>query len=74
MKISLTLQQWAIVSLIAIVGVLVVVLKLQGSKLHAVKLALMQKELDILVKKDDDNIAQKKRALRKAKKELETSK
>ena len=68
--LKLTLIQWSLLALAVLVGALVIALKLQGSKLHLLKLQLMKKELDIAIEKDDNNIAEKKKAYKKAKKEL----
>jgi hypothetical protein len=67
-KIVLTLSQWVIVSLAAIVGVLAVAFKLQGNKLKDAKLKLLEKDLEIAIEKDAKNIADKKKKLREAKK------
>lgn len=68
-KIALTLSQWIIVSLAAIAGVLAVAFKLQSNKLKQAKLALLEKDLEIAIKKDDENIAKKKKKLKEAKKQ-----
>lgn len=73
-KVKLTVSQYAILTLIAALGVLVVMLRLRGSQLHELKLKLMEKELDIATAKDDANIKQKKKKLKEAKKELKRSK
>jgi hypothetical protein len=73
-KIKLTISQYAILSLVAVVGALIVMLRLKGSQLHELKLKLMEKELDIATSKDDANIKQKKKKLKEAKKELKGSK
>jgi len=69
-NIKLTLTQWAILALVVIIGILIVALKLQGSRLHLLKLQLMQKDLDISIKKDDNSVKEKKKALKEAKKDL----
>jgi hypothetical protein len=73
-KIKLTVVQAIILALTTIVGILVVVLGIQGGRLHRAKVKLIEKELDIATIKDDENIADKKKKLRKAKKELKESK
>jgi hypothetical protein len=73
-KIKLTVTQWVIVVLASVVGVLVIALGIQGGKLHRAKVKLIEKDLDIATIKDDENIADKKKKLRKAKKELKESK
>jgi len=73
-KIKLTVTQWVIVALASVVGILVIILGIQGGKLHRAKVKLIEKDLDIATIKDDENIADKKKKLRKAKKELKESK
>lgn len=73
-NIKLTVSQYVILSLIAIVGILVVALRIKGSQLHELKLKLMEKELDIAMAKDDANVKDKKKKLKKAKKELKEAK
>jgi len=68
-KIALTFTQWVIVALSAVIGVMAVALKLQSNALKSAKLKLLEKELDIAIAKDDENIAQKKKKLREAKKQ-----
>lgn len=68
-KLALTFTQWVIVALSAVIGVLAVALKLQSNALKSAKLKLLEKELDIAIAKDDENIAQKKKKLREAKKQ-----
>lgn len=67
--ITLTLTQWVIGALAAIVGVLLVAFKLQGNALKSAKLKLLEKDLDIAIAKDAENIAEKKRKLKEAKKQ-----
>lgn len=67
-KIALTLSQWVIISLAAIVGVLAVAFKIQGDKLKQAKLKLLEKDLEIAIAKDEENIKEKKRKLKEAKK------
>lgn len=67
-KIALTLSQWVIISLAAIVGVLAVAFKIQGDKLKQAKLKLLEKDLEIAIEKDAENIKEKKRKLKEAKK------
>lgn len=66
-KIRLTVVQWLVVMLAAIAGVLAIAFKLQGDKLKEVKLKLMEKDLDLAIKKDSDNIKEKKKKLKEAK-------
>ena len=66
-KLALTFTQWVIVALSAVIGVLAVALKLQSNALKSAKLKLLEKELDIAIAKDDENIAKKKKKLREAK-------
>lgn len=68
-KIVLTLSQWVIISLAGIIGVLAVAFKLQGNKLKEARLKLLEKDLDIAIQKDQNNIAKKKKRLREAKKQ-----
>lgn len=68
-KIVLTLSQWIIVSLAAVVGVLAVALKLQGNKLKDARVKLLEKDLEIAIEKDERNIQAKKKKLREAKKQ-----
>jgi hypothetical protein len=44
-SLSLSLTQWALLSLSAIIGILLVVLKLQGSKLHAAQVTILEQHL-----------------------------
>lgn len=67
-KIVLTLNQWLLLSLAAIAGVLAVAFKLQSNKLKEAKLKLLEKDLEIAIQKDDENIKQKKKKLKEAKK------
>lgn len=69
-KLKLTAQQWAILTLVAIVGIMVVAFNIQGSILHKVKLSLMEKELDLALQKDKQNIAAKKKRLAQEKRKL----
>lgn len=69
-KISLTAQQWLILTLVAIVGIMVVAFNVQGSVLHKVKLSLMEKELDLAIQKDEENIKAKKKRLAQEKRKL----
>ena len=73
-NIKLTVTQAIILALSAIVGILVVILGIQGGRLHKAKVKLIEKELDIATLKDDKNIKDKKKKLRQAKKELKESK
>lgn len=68
-NITLTLTQWVIAALATIVGVLLVALKLQNNALKSAKLKLLEKDLDIAIAKDAENIAEKKRKLKEAKKQ-----
>ena len=68
-KIVLTLSQWIIVSLAAVVGVLAVALKLQGNKLKDARVKLLEKDLEIAIEKDERNIQAKKKKLREDKKQ-----
>jgi hypothetical protein len=73
-NIKLTVTQAIILALSAIVGILVVILGIQGGRLHKAKVKLIERELDIATLKDDKNIKDKKKKLRQAKKELKESK
>lgn len=68
-NITLTLTQWVIALLAAIVGILAVAFKLQGNALKSAKLKLLEKDLDIAISKDAANIADKKKKLKEAKKQ-----
>jgi hypothetical protein len=68
-KVALTLSQWLIISLAAVAGVLAVVLKLQGDKLKDARVKLLEKDLEIAIQKDEQNIQAKKKKLREAKKQ-----
>lgn len=70
LDIKLTLQQWSLITLVVIIGLLVVALKLQGSALHKIKLLLMEKELDLATQKDDENIKEKKARYEEEKRKL----
>lgn len=69
-QIQLTLTQWTIITLLALVGILAIILRSRGKALKELKLKLMQKDLEISIEKDDKNVAEKKKALRKAKRGL----
>lgn len=66
-KIRLTLTQWMVATLVAVVGMLAVAFKLQGNKLEKAKLKLMEKDLELAIQKDDENIKEKKKKLKEAK-------
>jgi len=73
-NIKLTAIQWVLLTLTAIIGILVIALGIQGGRLHKAKVKLIEKDLDIATLKDDENIASKKKKLKKAKKELKEAK
>lgn len=68
-KVALTLSQWLIISLAAVAGVLAVILKLQGDRLKDARVKLLEKDLEIAIQKDEQNIQVKKKKLREAKKQ-----
>jgi len=59
-SLSLSLTQWVILSLSAIIGVLLVTLKLQGSKLHAAQVMLLEQHLASQDEKNADAVKSSK--------------
>ena len=56
-------MKYLLAALAAIIGVLVVALKLQGSKLHAAQIAMLTQQLKMQQNKDDASVAKAKAAL-----------
>ena len=65
-SIKLTLQQWGLVTLATLVGILVIVLKLQGSRLHYAQLQLLEANFKAQDQTDDDAVKAAKEAYEKA--------
>lgn len=55
-NLKLTLTQWLLVSGAALVGSLVVALKLQGSRMHGLQVQLLQANFKAQDKTDDDAV------------------
>ena len=67
-NVKLTLNQYLLITLGAILGVVVVAFKLQGLALRKAQLNLLKKEIDIAIEKDDSKVADKKEKLKLLKK------
>jgi uncharacterized protein GlcG (DUF336 family) len=64
--LSLTIGQWITITLLAIVGALMALLKVRGAELHRAKVDLLKAQLDAQTKEDDQKIATAKEAYEKA--------
>lgn len=61
-SISLTLTQWVILTMAAVISGLVFALRLQGSKLHKAQVELLEQHIRTVDAKDDEavNVARKR--------------
>ncbi len=62
-NLKLSVAQWAGVMAVAIIGVLVAALKLQGGKLHSTQIKLLETQLEGAIKTDDADVVAKKAEL-----------
>lgn len=60
--LSMTVSQWALLSLAALVGYLVIVLRLQKTRLHRAQVDLLQKSVLLDTKKDEDEVSKARAA------------
>jgi hypothetical protein len=65
-SITLTITQWAFVTLLAIIAFLAAALKLRGSELHKAKVDLLKAQMDAETKEGDQKIATAREAYEKA--------
>jgi hypothetical protein len=70
-NITLSITQWAVVTLLAVVAFLAAALKLRGSELHKAKVDLLKAQMDAETKEGDQKIASAKEAYERALKEWE---
>ena len=57
-SIKLTLTQWLVLTLSAIIGGLLLALRLQGSKLHKVQVQLLETQVNAQEDTDDHNVGE----------------
>lgn len=65
-NLQLTLTQWLMLSMAVVIGVLVVVLRLQGSRLHKAQVDLLRAHYGTQVGKQDEVTAASKKRFDKA--------
>lgn len=65
-SVRVSLETYGAMTLAAVVGVLLVMLKLQGSKLHAAQVALLEATFDNQDQLEDDRVAKLRLAARAA--------
>lgn len=65
-KLQLSLVQWVMLSLAALVGMLVVALKLQGSALHKAQVQLLEQHIKTIDSSDDQSVKTARDAFSKA--------
>ena len=71
--LTLTITQWAMVTLLAIIAFLAAALKLRGSELHKAKVSLLKAQMDAETKEGEQKIASAREAYQKALAEWEKS-
>lgn len=64
--LTLTITQWAFVTLLAIIAFLAAALRLRGSELHKAKVDLLKAQMDAETKESEQKIANAKEAYEKA--------
>lgn len=64
--LTLTITQWAFVTLLAIIAFLAAALRLRGSELHKAKVDLLKAQMDAETKESEQKIASAKEAYEKA--------
>jgi hypothetical protein len=67
--IKLSVEQYIIVTLVAGVGLLVLALRLQGSRLHKAKVSLLKERVNRSIELNDANVKIKRQLYKKAKEE-----
>ena len=65
-NITLSISQWATVTLLAVVAFLAAALKLRGNELHKAKVDLIKAQMDAETKEGEQKIASAKEAYQKA--------
>lgn len=68
-----SLIQWSVFTIIASIGVLLVLLRYRTLELHRAKMALLQAEIDNEIKQDEAKVASAREAYERALKEYEDS-
>lgn len=69
-NIKLSISQWISITALAVIGTLVVALRLQGGKLHATQIALLESQLNNTMDKDDAEVVAAKAAMLRQEKAL----
>lgn len=68
------IKNYAVMTLAGVAGILILALKLQGTRLHKARVDLLRKSIELDTTKDDIAIAAKKSAYKLAKKEYTLNK
>lgn len=64
--LSFTIGQWLTITLLAVIGGLMALLKVRGAELHKARVDLLKAQMDAQTKEDDQKIATAKEAYEKA--------